>query len=85
MVRNATWGGAYMWRCIGDGGDQNPGAIVFAQRDGCPKQVGSHQEVDRKPTFSVVLASEARNRSVSGRRVELLQEYIGYIQRVAFG
>ena len=37
------------------------------------------------PTFSVLLASEARDQSASGKRTELLQEYIGYIQRVAPG
>ena len=37
------------------------------------------------PTFSVLLASEARGQSASGKRTELLQEYIGYIQRVAPG
>ena len=37
------------------------------------------------PTFSVLLASEARGQSASGKGAELLQEYIGYIQRVAPG
>ena len=37
------------------------------------------------PTFSVLLAVEARGQSASGKRTELLQEYIGYIQRVAPG
>lgn len=37
------------------------------------------------PTFSVILASEARNQSASTKRTELLQEYIGYIQRVGPG
>ena len=37
------------------------------------------------PTFSVLLASEARGQSTSGKRTELLQEYIGYIQRVGPG
>ena len=31
------------------------------------------------PTFSTVRISEARARSVSGKRAVLLQEYIGYI------
>ena len=37
------------------------------------------------PTFSVLMASEARRQSTSGKRAELLQEYIGYIQRVGAG
>ena len=37
------------------------------------------------PTFSVLLASEARGQSASSKRTGLLQEYIGYIQRVAPG
>ena len=37
------------------------------------------------PTFSVVLASEARGQSANGKRAELLQEYIGYMQRVGPG
>ena len=37
------------------------------------------------PTFSIVSLSEAREGSASGKRAELLQEYIGYIQRVPLG
>ena len=37
------------------------------------------------PTFSILLANEARSQSASGKRTELLQEYISYIQRVAPG
>ena len=37
------------------------------------------------PTFSVLLASEARGQSIGGKRAELLQEYTGYIQRVSPG
>ena len=37
------------------------------------------------PTFSILLANEARSQSASGKRTELLQEYIGYIQRVPAG
>ena len=37
------------------------------------------------PMFSVILAREARDQIGGGKRTELLQEYIGYIQRVAPG
>ena len=37
------------------------------------------------PTFSVLLAREARDQIGGGKRTELLQEYVGYIQRVAPG
>ena len=37
------------------------------------------------PTFSILSVGEARGDSVNGRRAELLQEYIGYIQRVGAG
>ena len=37
------------------------------------------------PTFSVLMASEARDQIGGGKRTELLQEYIGYIQRVPPG
>ena len=37
------------------------------------------------PTFSVLLAREARDQIGGGKRAELLQEYIGYIQRIAPG
>ncbi len=37
------------------------------------------------PTFEIVLASEARATIANGKRAELLQEYIGYIQRVSAG
>ncbi len=37
------------------------------------------------PTFEIVLASQARASIASGKRAELLQEYIGYIQRVSAG
>ena len=37
------------------------------------------------PTFSIVLATEARASAATGKRAELLQEYIGYIQRVSAG
>lgn len=37
------------------------------------------------PTFDIITIGEARSRSATGKRAELLQEYIGYIQRVAPG
>ena len=37
------------------------------------------------PTFDIVSVGEAKSRSASGKRAELLQEYTGYIQRVAPG
>ena len=37
------------------------------------------------PMFSIVSLREAREGSASGKRAELLQEYIGYIQRVPHG
>lgn len=37
------------------------------------------------PTFDIISVGEARSRSASGKRAELIQEYIGYIQRVAPG
>ena len=37
------------------------------------------------PTFSTLPIGEARARSVTGKRAVLLQEYVGYIQRVAPG
>lgn len=37
------------------------------------------------PTFSVVMASEARASITIAKRAELLGEYIGYIERVGAG
>ncbi len=37
------------------------------------------------PTFDIVPVSEARTRSATGKRAALIQEYVGYIQRVAPG
>ena len=37
------------------------------------------------PTFDIISVGEAKSSSASGKRAELLQEYIGYIQRVAPG
>lgn len=37
------------------------------------------------PTFSTLPVAEARARSASGVRAALLQEYIGYIERVGPG
>ena len=37
------------------------------------------------PTFSIVLASEARTSIASERRAALVGEYIGYIERVGAG
>ena len=37
------------------------------------------------PTFSTLPIGEARARSATGKRAVLLQEYVGYIQRVAPG
>ena len=37
------------------------------------------------PTFSTLPVAEARARSATGKRAALLQEYVGYIERVAPG
>ena len=37
------------------------------------------------PTFGTISIGEARARSATGKRAALLQEYVGYIQRVAPG
>ena len=37
------------------------------------------------PTFSTLTIGEARARSATGKRAALLQEYVGYIERVAPG
>ncbi len=37
------------------------------------------------PTFSTLSIGEARARSATGKRAVLLQEYVGYIERVAPG
>ena len=37
------------------------------------------------PTFSILSVGEARGASASGKRAELLTEYIGYIHRVPSG
>ena len=37
------------------------------------------------PTFSILSVGEVRGASASGKRAELLTEYIGYIQRVGPG
>ena len=37
------------------------------------------------PTFDIVSVGEARRSSATGKRAALIQEYIGYIQRVAPG
>ncbi len=37
------------------------------------------------PTFSTLPIGEARVRSATGKRAALLQEYVGYIERVAPG
>ncbi len=45
----------------------------------------SYQEVDGIPTIDSLPLHEARANSATGRRAALLQEYMGYIQRVAPG
>ena len=45
----------------------------------------THQEVDGMPTFSTLPIGEARARSATGKRAALLQEYVGYIERVGPG
>ena len=42
-------------------------------------------EVIPMPTFSTLPIGEARARSATGKRAALLQEYVGYIERVAPG
>lgn len=37
------------------------------------------------PTFTTLPIGEARARSATGKRAALLQEYVGYIERVAAG
>ena len=37
------------------------------------------------PAFSIVSIGEARAKTATGKRAELLQEYVGYVQRVAPG
>ena len=37
------------------------------------------------PTFGLVSIGEARARTATGKRAELLQEYVGYVQSVAPG
>ncbi len=37
------------------------------------------------PTFSTLPIGEARARSATGKRAALMQEYVGYVQRVAPG
>ena len=37
------------------------------------------------PTLSIVSIGEARAKTATGKRAELLQEYVGYIQGVAPG
>lgn len=37
------------------------------------------------PTFSTIPVAEARARSATGKQAALLQEYVGYIERVAPG
>ena len=37
------------------------------------------------PTFSTLPIGEARARSATGKRAALLQEYVGYVERVAPG
>ncbi len=37
------------------------------------------------PTSSILPIGEARTRSATGNRAALLQEYVGYIERVAPG
>ncbi len=37
------------------------------------------------PTFGTLSIGEARARSATGKRAEVLKEYVGYIQRVAPG
>ena len=61
------------------------GAIVLAQRGRLFHAARSYEEVRKMPTFSIVSLREAREGSASGKRAELLQEYIGYIQRVSQG
>ena len=61
------------------------GAIVLAQRGRLFHAARSYEEVLKMPTFSIVSLSEAREGSARGKRAELLQEYIGYTQRVSQG
>ena len=59
-------------------------AILPAQRAAAPCGRSS-QEVDGTPPFDILPLNEARANSATGQRAALLQEYIGYIQRVAPG
>ena len=61
------------------------GAIVLAQRGRLFHAARSYEEVLKMPTFSIVSLGEAREGSASDKRAELLQEYLGYIQRVPQG
>ena len=73
-------------RCasMGMGGGESHAAIV--PLEGRVREVPRlQQEVDSMPTFEIILASEARTSIATGKRAELLQEYIGYIQRLGAG
>ena len=58
--------------------------MLPAQRAAAPCGC-SYQEVDGTSTFDILPLNEARANNATGQRVALLQEYMGYIQRVAFG
>ena len=89
-------GGASFGKCLKlrrcqpvDGSIRGPtaglGAIVLAQRGRLFHAARSYEEVRKMPTFSIVSLGKAREGSASGKRAELLQEYLGYIQRVPQG
>ena len=55
--------------------------MLPAQRAAAPCGC-SYQEVDGTSTFDILPLNEARANNATGQRVALLQEYMGYIQRV---
>ena len=65
------------------GGRRLPKAVATlpAQRAAAPCGC-SYQELGGTPTFDILPLNEAGANSATGQRVALLQEYMGYIQRV---
>ena len=65
-------------------GAADKGAMLAADR-AAPRSGRSYREVETCPRLTPLPLYEARANSATGQRAALLQEYMGYIQRVGPG
>ena len=61
------------------------GSVMLVAQRASARAAAHNEEVDGMPTFGIVPIGEARARTITGKRAELLQEYVGFIQGVPAG